>query len=151
MGRGQLPPGPARLGRPGSGRCAAGAADARGGLHLERHHQHRDFDAAVARTRSLISSGQVAVRQAVIWMGAQMALAGLVLLSFNWVAILLGLSSLGLVALYPFAKRFTWWPQLFLGLAFSGRDPCSCAAHSGTVTVASVLLYASGVDALLIY
>ena len=132
--------------------CAAGAWLMRGAGCTWNDITDRDFDAAVARTRSRpIPSGQVTVRQAVIWMGAQMALAGLVLLSFNWVAILLGLSSLGLVAIYPFAKRFTWWPQLFLGLAFNWGAILAYAAHSGTVTVASVLLYASGIAWTLFY
>ena len=43
----------------------------------------------------------------------------IVLIQFNWFSILLGISSLAIVAIYPFAKRFTDWPQFFLGLAFS--------------------------------
>ncbi len=132
--------------------CAAGAWLMRGAGCTWNDITDREFDAAVARTRSRpIPSGQVTVRQAMIWMLAQMAIAGLVLLSYNWVTILLGLSSLGLVAIYPFAKRFTWWPQLFLGLAFNWGAILAYAAHSGTVSVASVLLYAAGIAWTLFY
>ncbi len=132
--------------------CAAGAWLMRGAGCTWNDITDRDFDAAVTRTRSRpIPSGQVSVRQAVIWMVAQMALAGLVLFTFNGLTILLGLSSLGLVAIYPFAKRFTWWPQLFLGLAFNWGAILAYAAHSGTVTIASVLLYAAGIAWTLFY
>ena len=82
----------------------------------------RDIDDKVARTRSRpIPSGRVSVREATIWMGAQVAISALILFTFNWQAIGLGVLSLGLVAIYPFAKRFTWWPQVFLGRA-AGMD-----------------------------
>ncbi|WP_347312161.1 4-hydroxybenzoate octaprenyltransferase [Defluviimonas sp. SAOS-178_SWC] len=132
--------------------CAVGAWLMRGAGCTWNDITDRDFDAAVARTRSRpIPSGQVTVRQAVVWMLAQMVIAGAVLLSYNWVTVLLGLSSLGLVAIYPFAKRFTWWPQLFLGLAFNWGAILAYAAHSGTVSAASVVLYAAGIAWTLFY
>jgi 4-hydroxybenzoate polyprenyltransferase len=84
-------------------------------------------------------------------MFAQMALAGLVLLTFHPLAVALGLSSLGLVAIYPFAKRFTWWPQLFLGLAFNWGAVLAYVAHAGRVTWATALLYAAGIAWTLFY
>src|SRR5690349_15474589 len=80
----------------------------------------RDLDAMVERTRSRpIPSGQVTARAAAIFMGLQ-ALVGLaVLLQFNWFAVGTGIASLGVVAIYPFLKRFTYWPQIGLGLAFA--------------------------------
>jgi len=132
--------------------CALGAVLMRGAGCTWNDITDRDFDASVARTRSRpIPSGQVSARQAVTWMFAQMALAGLVLLTFNGFAVLLGVSSLGLVAIYPFAKRFTWWPQLFLGLAFNWGAVLAYAAHSGRVGWAAVLLYASGIAWTLFY
>ncbi len=132
--------------------CAAGAWLMRGAGCTWNDITDRDFDAAVARTRSRpIPSGQVSVKQAVIWMFAQMVIAGLVLLSYNWTAILLGLASLGLVAIYPFAKRFTWWPQVFLGLAFNWGAILAYAAHGGEVGWAAVLLYAAGIAWTLFY
>ncbi len=132
--------------------CALGALLMRGAGCTWNDITDRDFDASVARTRSRpIPSGQVTVRQAVIWMFAQMALAGLVLLTFHPLAVALGLSSLGLVAIYPFAKRFTWWPQLFLGLAFNWGAVLAYAAHAGRVTWATALLYAAGIAWTLFY
>jgi len=80
----------------------------------------RDLDGRVERTRSRpIPSGQVTVAQAVAFMLAQ-ALVGLaVLLQFNRFTVLCGLASLLVVAIYPFMKRITYWPQIVLGLAFS--------------------------------
>ncbi|UUP18757.1 4-hydroxybenzoate octaprenyltransferase [Nitratireductor thuwali] len=100
------------------------------------------IDEAVERTRSRpLPSGQVSRRQAWMFLGAQ-ALAGLVvLMQFNSFTILLGLASLAVVAVYPFAKRFTDWPQLFLGLAFSWGALMGWAATFGNLTLAPLLLY----------
>ena len=80
----------------------------------------RDLDAQVERTRSRpIPSGQVSVAQAALFLVLQ-ALVGLaVLLQFNRFTIWLGIASLAIVAVYPFMKRITYWPQIVLGLAFS--------------------------------
>ena len=80
----------------------------------------RDLDAKVERTRSRpIPAGQVSVRNAFAFLVA-LALVGLaVLLQFNAFAILTGFASLAIVAVYPFMKRITYWPQVVLGLAFS--------------------------------
>lgn len=132
--------------------CAVGAWLMRGAGCTWNDITDRDFDAAVARTRSRpIPSGQVTVQQALIWMAAQMALAGLVLLTFNLVTILLALSSLGLVAIYPYAKRFTWWPQLFLGSAFNWGAPVAYAAHAGWPDAPVWVLYAAGIAWTLFY
>ncbi|MCV2867192.1 4-hydroxybenzoate octaprenyltransferase [Defluviimonas sp. WL0002] len=133
--------------------CGLGAWLMRGAGCTWNDITDRDFDAAVARTRSRpIPSGQVTVKQAVAWMFAQMALAGLILLTFDWTAVLLGVSSLGIVALYPFAKRFTWWPQAVLGLAFNWGVPVAWAAHSGDWPgLPAWLLYASGIAWTLFY
>lgn len=132
--------------------CAAGAWLMRGAGCTWNDITDRDYDAAVARTRSRpIPSGQVSVKQALVWMVAQMALAGAILFSYNWMTILLGLSSLGLVAIYPYAKRFTWWPQLFLGLAFNWGAIVAFTAHSGWPQWPVVILYASGIAWTLFY
>jgi 4-hydroxybenzoate polyprenyltransferase len=132
--------------------CAAGAWLMRGAGCTWNDITDREFDASVARTRSRpIPSGQVSVKQALVWMFAQMALAALILLSFNLTTILLGLASLGLVAIYPFAKRFTWWPQVFLGLAFNWGAILAYAAHAGRVEWPSLLLYAAGIAWTLFY
>jgi 4-hydroxybenzoate polyprenyltransferase len=132
--------------------CGVGAFLMRGAGCTWNDITDRDFDAAVARTRSRpLPSGQVNVRQAVIWMGAQALLAAVILFTFNGLAIGLGVASLALVAIYPFAKRFTWWPQAFLGLAFNWGALLAWAAHSGTVPAAAFCLYAAGISWTLFY
>jgi 4-hydroxybenzoate polyprenyltransferase len=106
----------------------------------------RDLDAQVERTKNRpIASGQVTVPQA--WRFAiALALAGFViLLMLNRLAIWLGVASLGLVALYPFMKRITFWPQLFLGLAFNWGALMAYAAETGTIEAPAVLLYLAGI------
>lgn len=105
-----------------------------------------DIDMEVARTRSRpLPSGRVTRRQAKIFMALQALVGLLVLLQFNWFAIVLGVLSLGIVALYPFAKRFTDWPQFFLGLAFSWGALMGWAGLFGGLSLASVLLYAAAI------
>ncbi|MGV1870636.1 4-hydroxybenzoate octaprenyltransferase [Agrobacterium rosae] len=105
-----------------------------------------EIDMAVARTRSRpLPSGRVSRKQAKIFIVAQ-ALVGLaVLLCFNGFAILVGLSSLVFVAIYPFAKRFTNWPQFFLGLAFSWGALMGWAGQFGSLSVSPVLLYVGAI------
>jgi 4-hydroxybenzoate polyprenyltransferase len=112
----------------------------------------RDIDAAVTRTRSRpIPSGQVTVKQALVWLVVQSLVAFLILLSFNLNAILLGIASLVTVAVYPFAKRFTWWPQVFLGLAFNWGALLLWTAQSGSLGWPAVLLYLGGISWTLFY
>ena len=132
--------------------CAGGAWLMRGAGCTWNDITDRHIDAAVARTRSRpIPSGQVGVRGAIAWMVAQALVAFAILLSFAPLAIWLGVASLALVAIYPFAKRFTWWPQLFLGLAFNWGAILAHAAHDGTLGVAPVLLYGAGIAWTLFY
>jgi 4-hydroxybenzoate polyprenyltransferase len=132
--------------------CGIGAFLMRGAGCTWNDITDRKIDAQVARTRSRpLPSGQVSVRQALIWMGLQALVAAMVLFSYNALAIGLGVASLVLVAVYPFAKRFTWWPQVFLGLAFNWGAVLLFAAHAGTVSGAAVLLYAGGIAWTLYY
>ncbi|MDR7123789.1 4-hydroxybenzoate octaprenyltransferase [Pseudotabrizicola sp. 4114] len=132
--------------------CAAGAFLMRGAGCTWNDITDRRIDALVSRTRSRpIPSGQVSVRQAVVWMAVQAALAAVILFSYNGLAVKLGIASLALVAIYPFAKRFTWWPQVFLGLAFNWGAVLAWAAHAGTVPAAAIALYASGIAWTLFY
>ena len=132
--------------------CGGGAFLMRGAGCTWNDISDREFDAAVSRTRSRpLPSGQVTVKAALIWMVAQAAAAALILFSYNTTAIALGIGALALVLIYPFAKRFTWWPQAFLGLAFNWGALLAFAAHSGTVTTAAVLLYGSGIAWTLFY
>ena len=92
----------------------------------------RDLDAKVERTRSRpIPAGQVSVKQALAFLVLQ-ALVGLaVLLQFNRFAVATGIASLLIVAIYPFMKRITWWPQAWLGLTFNWGALLGFAAATG--------------------
>ncbi len=132
--------------------CAIGALLMRGAGCTWNDITDRNFDGAVERTRSRpIPAGQVTVRGAVIWMCAQSLLAFCILLTFDVAAIALGVLALLPVAVYPFAKRFTWWPQVFLGLAFNWGALLAWAAHSGTLHAPAVLLYLAGIAWTLFY
>ena len=103
----------------------------------------RDIDAKVARTRGRpIPSGAVRVRDAWLFLGAQSLVGLLILVQFNNFAILLGASSLVLIALYPFMKRITWWPQAWLGLTFNWGALLGFAAQTGMLDAADAMLYA---------
>jgi 4-hydroxybenzoate polyprenyltransferase len=106
----------------------------------------RDLDAKVARTRSRpIPSGQVSVKAAAVFLAAQ-ALVGLMILAqFNGFTILLGIASLAIVALYPLAKRVTWWPQIMLGFAFSWGALMGWAAVFSRLDAPALLLYAGSI------
>lgn len=132
--------------------CAIGAFLMRGAGCTWNDITDRDFDAAVARTRSRpLPSGQVTVRQAVIWMVLQALAASLILFTYNLLAIALGIASLALVIIYPFAKRFTWWPQVFLGLAFNWGALLAWAAHAGEIGAPALALYGAGIAWTLFY
>ena len=106
----------------------------------------RDIDARVERTRSRpIPSGQVSVTAAAVFLVLQALVGLLVLVQFNRFAIGVGLASLGVVAIYPFMKRFTYWPQIFLGLAFSWGALMGWAAARGALEWPAFLLYAGSI------
>ncbi len=106
----------------------------------------REIDAQVARTRSRpLPSGQVSLRSAVIFMLA-LCLVGLaVLLSLNSFSIWLGFAVVPIVALYPFVKRISHWPQAVLGLAFNWGALMGWAAVTGRLDWAPVALYVGAV------
>lgn len=104
----------------------------------------RHFDARVARTADRpIASGQITVFQAVVFLGLQL-LAGLaILLQFNRATVALGILSLVLVAVYPFSKRVTYWPQAILGLTFNWGALLGWTAVRGSLDWPAVALYAA--------
>jgi len=106
----------------------------------------RDIDGRVERTSTRpIPAGEITVRGALAFMAAQALAACLILLSFNGFAIAVGMASLLPVAIYPFMKRVTWWPQFFLGLAFNWGALLGWAAVRGELSAAPLLLYAGGI------
>jgi 4-hydroxybenzoate polyprenyltransferase len=106
----------------------------------------RDLDARVERTRSRpIPAGQVSVPQAAVFLVAQALIGLLVLLQFNRFAVMTGIASLIIVAVYPFMKRITWWPQIVLGLAFSWGALMGFAVLLGRIDATALVLYAGSI------
>ena len=125
---------------------AVGAVVMRGAGCTFNDIADRDLDAKVARTASRpLPSGSVGLAGAALFLIAQALLGLLVLLSFNPFAVALGTASLLLVAVYPFMKRVTDWPQAVLGLTFNWGALLGWAATTGRLDVAPVLLYMAGV------
>src|ERR1700693_3114884 len=107
----------------------------------------RDLDALVERTRSRpIPAGQVSVPQATIFLVVQALIGLAVLLQFNRFAVMTGIASLIIVAVYPFMKRITWWPQVVLGLAFSWGAPMGFAVILGRIDLTALVLYAGSIS-----
>ncbi|MBN9053805.1 MAG: 4-hydroxybenzoate octaprenyltransferase [Rhizobiales bacterium] len=106
----------------------------------------REYDAGVARTRGRpIPSGEVTVKSAAVFM-VLLCLIGLaVLLQFNWYTVILGASSLALVAIYPFMKRYTYWPKLVLGLTFKWGALVGWSAARGKLEWPAIVLYLGSV------
>jgi 4-hydroxybenzoate polyprenyltransferase len=105
----------------------------------------RDIDAKVARTATRpLASGRLSLTQAFTFLGLQLAVGLLILLQLSPTAIWLGVASLVLVAVYPFMKRITWWPQAFLGLTFNWGALMGWAAVRDEVAWPAILLYAAG-------
>ncbi len=102
----------------------------------------RDFDARVERTKSRpIPAGQISVRQAQIFMVSMSLIGFLVLIKFNWFTIFLGIASLLPIAIYPFMKRLTNWPQMVLGFVFGWGALMGWAAVFGRLDPAAWFLY----------
>lgn len=106
----------------------------------------RDFDGKVERTRTRpIPAGEVTLAQAGAFMVLQALVGFAVLLTLNQFAIWVGIASLGVVAIYPFMKRITWWPQFFLGLAFNWGALLGWAAVRGELGWPALMLYLGGI------
>ena len=114
--------------------CALGSFLMRGAGCTWNDITDRDIDGKVERTANRpIPSGQVGVRKALVWMALQSFVSLLILLTFNSNAVLLGIAALLPVAIYPFAKRFTW------------------TAHTGSLGWPAVALYLAGIAWTLFY
>ena len=112
----------------------------------------RNLDTKVERTRSRpIPAGQVSVTQALAFLVLQALIGLAVLLQFNRFAIFTGVASLAIVAVYPFMKRITYWPQVTLGLAFSWGALMGFAVILGRLDPAALLLYAGSICWVIAY
>ncbi len=106
----------------------------------------RKLDAKVERTsRRPLPLKQVSVSQAISWLIIQSLIGFIILIQFEKLTIVYGILSLGLVAVYPFMKRITWWPQFFLGLAFNYGIILASVEINNYVSIVCLLLYLSGI------
>ena len=124
---------------------AAGAVIMRGAGCTLNDIIDRNFDSQVVRTATRpIPSGTVSVQQAIAFLFLQLILGLVVLMQFNFFAVLVGMASLGIVVIYPFMKRITYWPQAVLGLAFNWGALLGWAAVRGDLTATVGILYMAG-------
>jgi 4-hydroxybenzoate polyprenyltransferase len=129
---------------------AVGAVVMRGAGCTYNDIVDRDFDAKVARTALRpIPSGQVSVRQAIVFLVAQLLVGLAILVLFNRLTVLLGVLSLALVFTYPLMKRITYWPQAVLGLTFNWGALMGWTAMTGDIGLPALTLY--GLPALALY
>jgi 4-hydroxybenzoate polyprenyltransferase len=111
-----------------------------------------EFDAKVERTKNRpIASGRISRKQAFAFLAAQALIGLIILLQFNWYTVVLGAASLLIVAVYPFMKRITHWPQFVLGLAFNWGALVGWTATHGSLSLPAIMLYAGGIFWTLAY
>ena len=112
----------------------------------------RNIDASVDRTQHRpIVTGAITPIEAVMVALVLSIVSFLLVLTMNPLTVGLSFVAVGLAFLYPFTKRFTWWPQLFLGLAFGWAVPMVSAAQTGTVQPVAWLIYAVAIAWALAY
>lgn len=137
----RLPAGPSlRL----LGLFAAGAVVMRAAGCVVNDMWDRDMDRLVTRTAGRpLASGALRMREAAVFLLVLLLIGLAILLQLGPLARVLGVASLLLVALYPLAKRVTWWPQAVLGLTFSWAAPMGYAAATSELDGAALALYAA--------
>ncbi|TKR68011.1 hypothetical protein L596_024064 [Steinernema carpocapsae] len=113
----------------------------------------KDFDKKVERTRSRpLASGELNTRQAVGLLGGLLSVSLGILLQLNWLSVAVGASSMALVVGYPLAKRYTYWPQVVLGLTFNWGAILGYSAIANSLPLSTVLpLYAGALSWTLVY
>ena len=106
----------------------------------------KDFDKIVQRTKKRpIASGKISIKQSFAYVAILCALAFLILIQFNFFTILLGISSMFFAFSYPFMKRITYWPQLFLGVTFNWGIVMASAALNNNIPFEIIMLYISAI------
>ncbi len=106
----------------------------------------RNLDKKVQRTKKRpIASGKVSVFESFIYIVFLCLLALLILLQFNWLTIVLGISSMVLAFAYPFMKRITYWPQLFLGLTFNWGIIMGWTSVTNSISIEPIILYLAAI------
>ena len=102
----------------------------------------KDFDSKVERTKGRpIASGKISVRLGIVYSAILCLIALIVLLQFNTLTIILAMCSMPLAFLYPFMKRFTYWPQLFLGITFNYGIVLGWTSVNENLNFAAIILY----------
>ena len=106
----------------------------------------KDFDNKVERTKKRpITSGKITVKSSLFYVFVLCFLAFLILIQFNYLTIMLGMGSMFLAFAYPFMKRITYWPQLFLGLTFNWGLIMAWTSINNEINVEIVILYISAI------
>ena len=106
----------------------------------------KDFDKKVERTKNRpLASNKISVYRSLSYVCVICSLAFLILIQFNFLTIYLGLGSMILAFSYPFMKRITYWPQLFLGLTFNWGIIMAWSAMNNTINIDILLLYLSAI------
>jgi len=106
----------------------------------------KDFDKKVQRTKKRpVASGKITVIKALIYVSILCFFAFLILIQFNFFTICLGLGSMFLAFAYPFMKRITYWPQLFLGITFNWGIIMSWTAFDNQISLEILILYLSAI------
>ena len=102
----------------------------------------RKFDKKVFRTKDRpIASGKVSVKLALLYSGILCLIAFLVLINFNFFTVIIALASMPLAFTYPLMKRFTYWPQLFLGITFNYGLLLGWTSINGEISLIPIILY----------
>jgi len=106
----------------------------------------KDFDKKVKRTKKRpIAAGKISVKHSLFYVLILCLLAFLILIQFNFLTILLGMGSMLLAFSYPFMKRITYWPQLFLGITFNWGIVMAWAAINNNISMEIITLYLSAI------
>jgi 4-hydroxybenzoate polyprenyltransferase len=106
----------------------------------------KDFDKKVKRTKTRpIPAGRITVKHSLVYVLILCILSFLILLQFNLFTILLGISSMALAFSYPFMKRITYWPQLFLGITFNWGIIMAWSAINNNLTSEIMILYIAAI------
>ena len=106
----------------------------------------KDFDKKVKRTKSRpIASGKISLTKAIIYAGLLCLAAFFILIQFNFFTVILGMCSMLLAFSYPFMKRITYWPQLFLGLTFNWGIIMAWTAFNNEISFNIIILYISAI------
>lgn len=106
----------------------------------------KNLDLKVTRTAQRpLPSKEISIFKTLIWLAIQCLIGFLILIQFNIITIYYGIASLALIVIYPYMKRITWWPQLFLGLAFNYGVILAWVEIHYSISIICILLYLSGI------